>query len=166
ITTRHLPKASIIGDTVLCKDYTVVLTSHVTDATNFYWQNGSTSPQFSVNNPGLYKLNAMNECGTTTIKINITKGLCSLVLPTAFTPNSDREDDIFRIKYPFVTRQFSLTVYNRWGQKIFGSNDIKKGWDGTYGGQIQPAGSYIWFVSLVDEDGNAQNVHGSVLLIR
>jgi large repetitive protein len=166
ITGRQLPEAHVTGDSVLCNGYPILLTGHVTDVTSFSWQNGSTSPQLSVNNPGLYMLNAMNECGTTTVKINIVKGLCSLILPTAFTPNEDRNDDIFRIKYPFATRQFLLTVYNRWGQKIFGSTDMKKGWDGTYRGQIQPAGPYIWFVSLIDEDGHAQNVHGSVLLIR
>jgi len=55
-------------------------------------------------------------------------------MPNAFTPNGDGFNDIFKVKYPFYASQFDFTIYDRWRNKIFETNDITKGWDGTYEG--------------------------------
>jgi len=166
VTYTALPSVQITGDTVMCGGKTVVLTVKANNATSFNWQNGTTSPQLFISDAGYYTVTASNRCGTTTAKKTVSKGLCSLNLPTAFTPNGDRENDIFQVKFPFETRQFLCTIYNRWGEKIFESADIRKGWDGLFKGQLQPAGSYIWFISLTDADNHFQQAHGTVILIR
>jgi gliding motility-associated-like protein len=166
ISYTALPVVEISGDSVLCGGNPIVLTGKVRNANNFVWQTGSTNAQFTVTDPGMYKITATNMCGTSVAAKIINKGICSLILPNAFTPNGDWTNDIFRIKYPFETRQFLFTIYNRWGEKIFQTKDIKTGWDGTYHGQLQPAGSYIWFISLSDRENHYQQLHGTVLLIR
>jgi large repetitive protein len=130
------------------------------------WQTGTTNPQLSVTSPGTYEITATNTCDSVTVGKTIQKGICSLILSTAFSPNGVGQDDIFRIKYHFETRQFAFTIFNRWGEKIFQSNDIRKGWDGRYQGQLQPAGGNSWLISHTDMDNRLQQAHGTVLLIR
>jgi gliding motility-associated-like protein len=62
---------------------------------------------------------------------------------------------------------FELRIFNRWGQMLFQSKDWKRGWDGRLNGQLQPTGTYVWFVRYKDSRNN-QLVErkGSVVLIR
>jgi len=161
-----LPAVEIGGDSVLCAGTSITLTGKVSNANRFAWQTGTVAPQLTVTTAGTYSITATNTCGITTVGKTVSQSVCSLILPSAFTPNNDWINDVFRIKYPFETRNFLLTIYNRWGEKIFQSNDIKKGWDGNYRGQLQPAGNYFWFITLTDINNYFQQAHGSVLLIR
>ena len=92
-------------------------------------------------------------------------GVCDITMPSAFTPNRDGLNDVFRVKYPFPVKQFNFNIYNR-GQKIFSSANITKGWDGTYKGQDLPMETYIWTTSLTDTEGKKQTASGTVTLIR
>jgi len=89
-----------------------------------------------------------------------------IVMPNAFTPNSDGQDDLFRIKYPGIVKSVQMVVFNRWGQKVFENADPYKGWDGNANGQAQPMGSYVWMISYTDILGNKKAISGTVLLIR
>ena len=89
-------------------------------------------------------------------------------MPNAFTPNGDGIDDIFRIPpqvAPATIKSFS--VFNRWGQKIFYTENGGKGWDGTLNGQMQPEGSYVWMIQYTDAVTNKfETASGTVILIR
>ena len=63
--------------------------------------------------------------------------------PNAFTPDSDALNEVFM---PLIGchENFEFWVFNRWGENIFYSNDINKGWDGTYKNQLSPIGIYSW----------------------
>ena len=87
-------------------------------------------------------------------------------VPTAFSPNGDNINDLFRVKAPGVDKLFFLKVYNRWGQEVFTTNNLSAGWDGTFNSKNQPGGSYIWILRGKDIFGNIINQSGSVLLIR
>src|SRR5690606_24227281 len=104
----------------------------------------STKPVFAVKEQGKYHLTLTNNCGTFSDTINITKGLCHLYVPSAFTPNGDGLNDIFRAVMSDNSHIFLLQVFNRWGKKIFESHDILRGWDGTLNGTRQPEGNYVW----------------------
>ncbi len=68
-------------------------------------------------------------------------------IPTAFTPNGDGKNDMFRVVIPgegVVLQDFS--VYNRWGQRVFFTNDVRKGWDGTYQNLPAELGTYFFMV--------------------
>ena len=91
---------------------------------------------------------------------------CALILPNAFSPNDDGLNDIFRIKYPFAVKAFSLAVYNRLGEKIFETSDMTTGWDGTFKGIKQPMDVYIWIVQLTSLNNIQQTVKGTVVLLK
>ena len=69
------------------------------------------------------------------------------MLPLAFTPNHDKINDVFRIKYWGVVIVFSMSVYNRCGEKVFETSNQEKGWDGRYKGIEQAADTYIYMIS-------------------
>ena len=93
-------------------------------------------------------------------------GPCKLQMPSAFTPDNDGKNDLFHIKYPFPVKQFTFLIFNRWGQKIFETADMGKGWDGSYNGIDQPADIYVWIISIINTDGRKESIKGTVALIR
>ncbi|MFN5913733.1 MAG: gliding motility-associated C-terminal domain-containing protein, partial [Chitinophagaceae bacterium] len=57
-------------------------------------------------------------------------------------------------------------IYNRWGNLLFESSDLKKGWNGTYRGQQQPPETYMWVVEGLDTNGKSIKKTGMLTLIR
>jgi gliding motility-associated-like protein len=87
-------------------------------------------------------------------------------MPTAFTPNSDGYNDIFRPKFAGRATKYSFIVYNRWGQKVFESRDPALGWDGTINGTQQPSGVYVWQCQYQLYKRDPVAVKGTVVLLR
>jgi len=86
-------------------------------------------------------------------------------VPNAFSPNGDNVNDYFSV-YGTTIKNGELRIYNQWGEQIFSTSDIKKGWDGTYKGKAQPVGVYIYVVSAEMFNGTIQNTKGYINLIR
>ena len=159
------PVFSLGRDTSLCEGMELRLDPRIGNA-SYLWQDGSTAPFYIVKTPGIYKLTATNGCGSTAHQVIVEKGVCQLLMPNAFTPNGDGVNDLFRVKYPGFIQSFSMTIYSRWGEIIFQSNDATRGWDGTYRGVPQKAGNYIWKINLTTKQGEKMSAVGSVMLIR
>ncbi|PSL34586.1 T9SS type B sorting domain-containing protein [Chitinophaga ginsengisoli] len=90
-----------------------------------------------------------------------------LYVPTAFTPNKDGVNDVFRVKGGGVAI-FKMSVYNRWGELIFTSTDFNKGWNGTFGNELLPNGAYVYMIEYAYY-GSEKKIYlqrGSVMLIR
>jgi gliding motility-associated-like protein len=86
-------------------------------------------------------------------------------MPNAFTPNSDGKHDVFRIPSFVLFHLKEFTIYDRWGNSIFSTQDISKGWDGTFKGQKLNAGVYVYMITGSNEQGNVV-VKGTVNLVR
>ena len=106
---------------------------------------------------------------TASRQIVVTKN--SLFIPNAFAPTntSDIRISSFMV-YGTSIKSADLTIFNQWGQKIFHSDDAKstggKGWDGTYSGQLQPTGVYVYVVKITYFNNVTETKSGSVNLIR
>lgn len=166
ITSLNKPQFTLGRDTVICTGEAILLQPYVNAVDSYLWQDGSTQPAYTVKDTGIYRLQVTNVCGSYTDDIKITPGLCSLMLPNAFTPNGDGVNDIFTVKYPFVVKAFLFTIYNRFGEKVFETSDMSKGWNGTYQGLDQPLGSYVWIIQLTDNNNRQQTSKGVITLIR
>ncbi|MBL7931660.1 MAG: gliding motility-associated C-terminal domain-containing protein, partial [Bacteroidia bacterium] len=85
--------------------------------------------------------------------------------PNAFTPNEDDKNEIF---IPVIrgVKFYEIMIFNRWGERIFRSTDLTKGWDGTFKGESCQQGSYVWKVNLTTTGGEEKFYSGSVLLYR
>jgi gliding motility-associated-like protein len=87
-------------------------------------------------------------------------------VPTAFTPNNDGLNDILKPYYVQIKSLSYFTIFNRWGQKVFSTNDLNKGWDGFSKSNEIIAGSYVWVLKAVDAIGKIYNLKGSFVLIK
>lgn len=75
-------------------------------------------------------------------------------------------NDVFRVKNPFPVQSFLLRIYDRFGEMVFESKDIREGWDGTYKGVPALQGAYVWTISLVNAEGKPESSKGQVILLR
>jgi gliding motility-associated-like protein len=90
----------------------------------------------------------------------------SIYIPNAFTPDGDGLNDAFRLVYAGI-ENFSLRIYDRYGQEIFSGNDPLTGWDGQYKGQPCPEGTYVYKIIFIDTATGLQRVFsGTVVLLR
>jgi gliding motility-associated-like protein len=87
-------------------------------------------------------------------------------MPTAFTPNGDGKNDLFRPKAVGYKTLKYFKVYNRFGQEVFYGQSIEDGWDGTWNGKPADIGVYFWHICYVDRFGNDGFTKGDVTLIR
>ena len=88
-------------------------------------------------------------------------------IPNAFTPNGDGDNDVFTI-VPYEGTEVieRLTIYNRWGQRIYVGTGANASWDGTSDGKPAPADVYVWLLE-VNCSGEEKGVrHGDVTLLR
>ena len=71
-------------------------------------------------------------------------------IPEVISPNGDGTNDLFRVFYPESAQvtEFTLSVFNRWGQKVFMSSDIDQGWDGTKNGTPQNMDTYLYIANF------------------
>jgi len=92
-------------------------------------------------------------------------GECEVLVPNAFTPNGDMLNDLFKAKLFCSSSQFNCQVFTRWGKKIFESNDINKGWDGTFSGSKMPGGVYVYLMNYTTA-GHKKTAKGTIVLLR
>jgi gliding motility-associated-like protein len=91
----------------------------------------------------------------------------TLFMPTAFTPNADGRNDVFKPSYENIQREhYLLRIYDRWGAKMFETTDPDQGWDGRVNGRMQPVGVYVWQVNARIMNGDDVEYHGVVHLMR
>lgn len=88
-----------------------------------------------------------------------------LYYPSAFTPNGDDVNDRFVIPGEFVA-SFQMEVFNRWGVKIFTTDNMDEGWDGTFNGSPVPEGVYVYTASGIGFLGQFIERSGTITLIR
>jgi gliding motility-associated-like protein len=67
-------------------------------------------------------------------------------VPTAFTPNGDGKNDCFRLRSTGYIENLQFSIFNRWGQRVFFSNDPQACWDGTFKGKMQDSGGFVYLI--------------------
>lgn len=89
-----------------------------------------------------------------------------LMMPNAFTPNSDGLNDLFKPETKGITG-YSMDIFNKWGEMIFSNaSQSSEGWNGTLNGQLLPGGNYVYKVSFQTPKGEVIEKAGTVTLIR
>ncbi|NOT90845.1 PKD domain-containing protein [Ferruginibacter sp.] len=86
-------------------------------------------------------------------------------VPTAFTPNGDGINDILKPLPIGIDHLNYFKVYNRYGQEVFTTKELGKGWNGKISGALQPQGAFVWIVQAVDIFGKVITKKGTTLLI-
>ncbi|MGH2553968.1 MAG: PKD domain-containing protein [Chitinophagaceae bacterium] len=96
----------------------------------------------------------------------VVNPVSDLYIPSAFTPNNDGKNDVWEIPGMALYPEGLVSVYNRWGEKIFETkNYVSNPWNGKYKGLLQPHGVYIYIIQLKADKKN-EVIKGMVTLIR
>ena len=104
-------------------------------------------------------------CAATTSQELDPSSCCTVSFPTAFTPNGDHRNDVFRPISAGYHRFHIFRVANRWGQTVYESTNSSMQWDGNYNGVPQDIGVYFYYIKF-DCGGNSIEQTGDVTLIR
>jgi gliding motility-associated-like protein len=152
-------------DTIICSGDFIILSPGNFDT--YLWQDGSTQSSFIVHSGGSYSVKVTNRCGMAIKKTFIDERVCNIVFPSGFTPNHDGINDIFKVLNAYNLTYYHCLIFNRWGQKVFESTDLQKGWDGLLNGIPADTGTYAWTCNYTRR-GNASITHlkGTVTLLR
>jgi gliding motility-associated-like protein len=143
----------------------------------FTWSTGiSDSSAYSsgiiIYEAGTYQVVAYNGYCPVMKTISIDSMSCDsecisgVAIPDIFSPNGDMKNDTFYILHLCDIVPFDMHIYDRWGELVFESPDINKGWDGNYRGSPQPQGVYWLWLALTLSDGKTVFKSGTVTLVR
>ncbi|MBS1653900.1 MAG: gliding motility-associated C-terminal domain-containing protein [Bacteroidetes bacterium] len=163
------------ADTTICKEDKITLTA-TEGFINYLWlpdynissssgRTVSVFPEISTS----YIVSAERFPGCTvkdTILVTVKDCPQAFYIPTAFTPNNDGKNDIFK---PVITgrlESYFFAVYNRWGQLVFKSRNPQTGWNGKLNGTPQDSNSFIWICTYKFYSQPEVTKKGSVTLLR
>ncbi|WP_165806564.1 T9SS type B sorting domain-containing protein [Chitinophaga parva] len=156
----------------MCMNEPFVLDAGIFTSTpaTYRWQDGSTTQQLVVRQPGHYIVEVTTACKTVkdTILLGVRDCSCKLEIPNAFSPNGDGHNDIFMPNMSYCAfKTYHLSVYNRWGNLLFESNDPGMGWNGTFKGSLADVATYVYVLQYqAMDDSSMQLRKGTVTLLR
>ncbi len=123
--------------------------------------------QIMPKNSGCYKAQAINEFGCKTydeVCIEVTNNY-NIYIPNVFTPNEDGLNEGFKV-YGTGISDVTLTIFDRWGEKLATTTDMDKGWDGFYKGKLCKNEVYVYLVTFTSLDGKKHTRKGHVTLLK
>ena len=163
-----LPAGFLPVDTAICSYGTLLLKPRESFST-YLWSTSATSSSITLAGPGTYWLqvkDAQGCIGRDSIYVTRKECLTGFYMPNAFTPDNNRSNDVFKPIIGGVITRYELTVYNRWGQVVFASNNPGKGWDGTFNGALQDTNVFGWVCTYQLQGQPVKVAKGTVTLIR
>ena len=179
--TEKLPKIALTAnDTQIYKTQKVVLTAltNAPDSISYHWMpepsiefpyraitsaRPDTTTTFFVIATDKYGCNAMD-----TITIFVKDFKCDIpnvYVPNAFSPNDDMVNDILYVESKVVDSLY-FAIYTRWGEKVFETTDITKGWDGSYKGEKLSSAVFVYYIDATCINGQRLKKKGNISLLR
>ncbi len=158
----------------------VTFTDESIDAIAWEWIFGDLgrsfeqNPIFNFQDTGLHQVIQVvthpSGCMDTLIQFIDVEPQVTYYLPNAFTPNyDDKNDEFFGAGFFGGMENFNISIWNRWGEQVFQSNDPNEGWNGqknNTSGLVGPNGVYVVVVTYTDPRGNNIQLKGFATLIR
>ena len=146
VTNYPLPHIAL-ADTVLLYSGSTINLHAGGGFTDYLWSTGSRDSIINVGSQASYSVQVKDIHCCVNSDTSFVK-VFEYFIPNAFTPNGDGLNDFFQVSALYKNITFKMVVYDRWGQLVFQSDNIDKGWDGTYGGRYCPPDSYVWIVNI------------------
>lgn len=160
---------NLTHDTTICAGDSLLFSINA-DYTVF-WADGDTAHQKNFGSAGDYNYTLSNACGDfeATLSVDSSNCQCPFFTANAFSPNGDGKNDAFIVKHSCDLTYFNMQIYNRWGAKIFESDNAQNGWTGQIAGEAAPEGVYIYHLYYkwnVYNSSRFREESGQVFLIR
>jgi gliding motility-associated-like protein len=126
--------------------------------------------RFNAEGDVLVTLEATLTCGLVlverTIRLQDCTDSCSVWIPSSFTPDNDGINDTWSGTSECAAEDYTVQVFDRWGEIVFSANDPLLPWDGTFQGKALPAGVYAYRVEYRLPYQKNREVAGSITLVR
>ncbi len=179
ITVVDYPNVTIVppgqqrSDTTIKFSQSIVLTA--TNALTYTW-----SPRYSISgitgsvvtvNPTKttqYIVTGKNSArcfSRDTINVIVIEDCGDMFVPNAFSPNGDDVNDVLKVR-GVCLETLTFMIFNRWGEKVFETNDVNVGWDGTYHGEKLNTGVFVYRLEGKTYEGKGFSSKGNITLIR
>jgi gliding motility-associated-like protein len=162
------PKGFIPRDTSICSYGTLTLNA-AAGFKNYLWSNNSAATSITVNQPGTYSLQVTdyNSCtAKETVTVALKQCMQGFYIPNAFTPNNDSRNDVFKPLLFGDVISYRFIIYNRFGQKVFETTNVAKGWDGTLKISPQDSDVFVWICNYQLAGSSPEIKKGSVMLMK
>lgn len=134
----------------------------------FKWEDENPNNVRILERPGVYRASDNNCIAPVIYEYNFQREpcQCKIYLPTAFSPNYDGQNEKLELFSNCTLSQVQFSIYDRWGGKIFSSNDINAAWDGKYNNKLAESDIYVAVIRYqllndsneVEEGSLVQNV--------
>jgi len=154
---------------------TVQFNEQSTHAAFWQWDYGDgfyayePNPEYTFSDTGKFEVclqvSSLQGCTNAICEGIYIKPVYTFYAPNAFTPNGDGNNDVFKLEGTYLS-EVHMIIYNRWGEKLFESFDIEKGWDGTYQGKVVQDDVYTWIATIRTFDKKTLLEKGSVKVLR
>lgn len=141
---------------------------------NYLWSpstdlscNNCSNPTFNISQSQFFNLTITDNNGCTNsdeVYVSVTD-VSSFYLPNAFTPNNDGLNDLFLVKGDDIAT-VQMLIFDRWGEKIFESNDKNIGWNGIYKGKLVEPLVYVYKIKISMTNGEDHKLSGTVTLVK
>lgn len=172
VIVHAYPVVYLGPDSVLCLDGPSITladrNNNGNPAVSWLWNTGAKTASINVVHPGIYSVTATAYDCATTDQVVVNKD-CYTDIPNAFTPDGDGNNDYFYPRQLLAkgVTAFTMSIFNRWGQKVFESGATDgRGWDGKFNQKEQPMGVYMYQIHVVLKNGRTEDYTGNVTLIR
>ena len=131
---------------------------------SYEWSTGDSTYYINITDEGKYSVILRTDEGCKSADtVMMMNAFVPIYIPNAFTPNGDGLNDVFRPVVDLeLVRQFHLSIYNRWGERIFETSDAAIGWHG----KDAMAGVYVWRISFENRIGKAEQMKGELMLLK
>lgn len=165
----HMPEVFLGDDFTICESQRGVINAFHEYNDSYLWSTGETEDHIEVSDAGVYSVEVANVCGSASDTITVEQEDCNyfLYIPNAFSPNNDGINDYWKV-YASNISSIEISVFNRWGERIFFSDNTQDVWQGDYrnGGYYVENEVYVYFVRFTSGTMDAQEKTGSILLLR
>ena len=155
-------------DTSICFDQAFYLSIPKRNGFSYQWENGYNGTERPVSKPGTYWVTATSEdlILSDTILIGDANCECVVFMPNVFSPNCDGYNDVIIPQTTCPVSEYKLSIYNRWGSRLWETEDLGKGWYAEHQGKPVPIGVYYWTLHYKTPNGKIVDRVGHLTVIR
>ncbi len=169
LTVNPNPTAGAASDTTITQGQSAILTA--SGGGNYSWTTGATTATINISPSSTtaycVTVTDTNSC-TNTACVTVTVDLLDcgeIFVPTAFSPNSDGKNELECVLGDCI-ETFSFAIYDRWGEKVFITDNPKICWDGNYKGKPMNTATFVYYLEATLTNGIQKNQKGNISLIR
>lgn len=143
-----LGRVNVMNDTTLCPEIGELLIDASAFGVAFLWSTGSLDPVLTVEDTGTYSVIINTAAGCLVTDTILVSYSCptQVLVPNAFTPNGDNLNDTFKPLLTAVDVGYEFLIYNRWGQRVYFTNNVADGWNGKVNGTDAEEGYYSYVI--------------------